>query len=180
MTEFRKDIFTYNNQNQLEMEKLNSFSGANKIEFKPNDGIYVNGTLMSGSGGPPVGNPGSVVMTGISTPPSTTIGGIPLGKTIITFAGGGDVSWIFDTNITINYDPNPSHPYNNIDRFIPLIRTTGTKPNDLANTRINGEFIFDRTAGTFELKIFITQAGGTYPLSSFVIEVDFPYIEFPL
>lgn len=175
MTEFKKDIFRYNNQDQLEMGKLNSFSGANKIEFKPNDGIYVNGAKLSGGGGgAPVGNTRSVTMTGPSAPASTTITGIPIGKTFITFSGAS-IDWIAGTTVELNYDPNPGHPFAGMNRVIPIFKTTGSKPNALMDTEIGGSFIFDKIAETFVYTVNILGAGGTAPLSSFVIELDFVY-----
>lgn len=175
MTEFRKDIFTYNNQNQLEMEKFNSFSAANKIEFKPNDGIYVNGSKLSGGGGgAPVGNTRPVPMTGLGTPAITTITGIPIGKTFLSFSGA-DMDWISGTVVEVIYDPNPSHPFAGMDRVIPLFKTTGTKPTDLALTDIRGEFTFDKVAGTFSFRFDIMSSNGAMPLSQFVIELDFVY-----
>lgn len=175
MTEFRKDIFTYNNQNQLEMEKLNSYSNANKIEFKPNDGIYVNGSKLSGGGGgAPVGNTRSVDMTGQTVPASTTISGIPFGKTIINFTGS-NIDWVSGTSILIQYTPNPSHPYAGMDRVMPIFKTTGHKSTTTITTNLRGEFTFDKPNEIFEFTFTFLSATGTVPLTDLTIDLDYTY-----
>lgn len=151
--ETRKDIFRYNSQGQLELPELVAKTQANKIEFRANDGIYINDVLLSsGGGGEPVGN--SVTADYSSLPPSIVTNSVPFGRTIVKFEGPGIVFQSIDgTTIQIPYTENPSKPFSGINFIVPIARNPNGKGYTDYGIDYKIEFDFDKVVGTFVLTI---------------------------
>lgn len=175
-TETRKDIFRFNSQGQLELPELTAKNSLNTIEFRPNDGIYVNGVRLEADDGPLVENTTIADYTSPTPPPLVIAPTVPLGRTYLEFNSFNyPFSNVGGTNIEIPYTENPAKPFSTISKIIPIIRQKDGKGNHIFGIDIFPTFVFDVVAGTFVLSL---EMGTIYgddgePLRTFVIEIDF-------
>jgi hypothetical protein len=174
-TETRKDIFRLTSQGQLELPELTAKTSLNTIEFRANDGIYVNGVLLAPGGGGPPGNTTTADYSPTTPPPLITVPTVPFGRTLVAFNAP---SFFFDhvdgTGIEIPYTENPAKPFSTISKIVPIIRQTNGKANHLMGAEFSTYFVFDSIAGTFVLTIYFGSLSGTGgKLEDFSLEIDF-------
>lgn len=177
-TETRKDIFRFNSQGQLELPELTAKTSLNTIEFRANDGIYVNGVLLAPGGGGPPGNTTTADYTPEPLPPLITVPSVPFGRTLVAFKGP---SFFFDRAlgkaINIPYTENPAKPFSTISKIVPIIRQNNGKVNHLMGAELGAYFVFDSVAGTFVLNIYFGYpagyVGSVGKLEDFSLEIDF-------
>ena len=172
--ETRKDIFRLTSQGQLELPELTAKSSLNTIEFRANDGIYVNGVLLS-SGGAPVGNTLTADYTQAAQPIVTVLPSVPLGRTKVTFDSlGYNFDHANDTQIRIPFTENPTKPFVGVTRIIPIVRQTIGRANAVFGTNIEYFSILNMLDGTFVLTISFGPAYGADGLmADYSLDIDF-------
>lgn len=178
--ETRKDIFAYNDNGQLEMEKLISIDKGNKIEIKPNDGIYINGVKLTGGNGGGTLTPVAVEMDSPSFPTNATITGTPFRKTMISFSAPLDqtatISWMENTTLTIVFDENPDFLWASMNNIIPLVTTVGYRPGEKFDMETDVNYYFDSRSGGLIMEIqFVNNIAVNNLLSKWKMYLDFVF-----
>lgn len=178
--ETRKDIFTYNDNGQLEMEKLISIDNGNKIEIKPNDGIYINGVRLSGGNGGGTATPVTVEKDSPGFPPYNIINDIPLRKTTISFVAPLDqtatISWLESTLISISFAENPDFPWASMNNLTPLVTTVGYRTGEKFDLETDINCFFDNRFGKFVINIhFLNNIGVDNLLNKWKMYIDFVF-----
>lgn len=173
--ETRKDIFKYNSQAQLELPELVAKTALNKIEFRPNDGIYVNGVRLASGGATPVGNSTIADCTPPVAPPLIVSTPVPFGRTTLEFNTlNYGFQYLQNVSIEIPYTENPSRPFSTINFISPIIRYKNGKATNQRGIDFQVTYIFDPTAGTFVMTIeFGLAYGAAGLLAGYTLDIDF-------
>jgi hypothetical protein len=172
--ESRKDIFKLDSQGQLELPGLTSKSPLNKIEFKQNDGIYINGVRLATSGGEPVGNTTIADYTSPDPAFPVTTTPVTLGRTVITFDALDYHFGSIEGDLIIPFVENPAKPYSAISKIVPIIKQSNVKANNLMGCKTIINYVFDKVGGVFSMSFrFSNFYGYDGFLKDFSIEINF-------
>lgn len=174
--ETRKDIFRFISQGQLELPELIAKSTLNTIEFRANDGIYVNGVrLTTGGGGAPSGNISTVDYTADPPSYSNIATDVPLGRTKLVFDTlGYNFNHLDSTSVDINFTENASKPFSTINLIVPVIRQPNGKGSFGKGIDIQSAQVFDKEAGTFSMTIYFGASYGNADLlAGYTLDIDF-------
>lgn len=161
-------IFKYKEEDGvLEMPKLTSVSGGNKIEFKPDDGIYVNDILFTTN--PPV------YMDVDATPTSgvayqVEVFDLPFENMVLNF-GNGTAFDLAGGSIALYFKEERSS-----NSFIPMVKSSPRLPNNIYNMSMYHLFEGDYGGASYSIRIIFGDVkGGTSvdSLDGFKIFIDF-------